>query len=507
MLWTDKAKKILKKYFNYSDLKDKQYLVINELLHGNDVIGLLPTGYGKSMCYILPPLVTKKTIIIISPLISLMDDQKEKLTALGIKVSALNSNNKNKNEEIELILRSKIRIIYMSPEYLIKELYEDDNFIDKLIKLDILKFLAVDEAHCLSSWGHDFRPNYLNLIKFREKYPNIPILAVTATAKKEVIKDIKEKINLNNPEIICANFDRPNLFLDVVNLTENNKLLNKKNKINKEDLIKQWINTYPDQKIIVYVNSRKDTETLTNKVNKIINNKVKAYHAGLTLNERDEIHNQFTNGEINIIIATIAFGMGIDQIVKCVIIFGCPNSIEEYYQEIGRAGRDGLPAHTILYYDASGYIVAKYMIQKNNPNENKLNNLNKVLEYIKTPICKRQYILQYFGFNKNKNYFAYNNFNCQYCCNCIRYDLIDYTKYIYDYYSNNLNNKNNNIEELIKEFKLQSILNDWWEFINYKQYNLNNIPENMKIKLPQSNIFSIFNVTDVFDKYENIIIS
>jgi superfamily II DNA helicase RecQ len=147
------------------------------------------------------------------------------------------------------------------------------------------------------------------------------------------------------------------------------------------------------------------------------------------------------------------------------------------------------------------------MIQKNNPNENKLNNLNKVLEYIKTPLCKKQYILQYFGFNKNKNYFAYNNFNCQYCCNCIRYDLIDYTKYIYDYYSNNLNNKNNNIEELIKEFKLQSILNDWWEFINYKQYNLNNIPENMKIKLPQSNIFSIFNVTDVFDKYENIIIS
>ncbi len=210
MLWTDKASKILKKYFGYSELKEKQYSVINELLTGNDVIGLLPTGYGKSMCYILPPLVTKKTMIIISPLISLMEDQKDKLNNIGIPVSALNSNNTNKQDEIEQILDGDIKIIYMSPEYLIEG--DGLNIVEKLIKNNQLGFLAVDESHCLSSWGHDFRPNYLKLAEFRDLYPQIPILAVTATAKQQVITDIEKFLKLNNPEIIRANFDRPNLF-------------------------------------------------------------------------------------------------------------------------------------------------------------------------------------------------------------------------------------------------------------------------------------------------------
>ena len=196
MLWTDKAKKILQKYWGFSELKDKQINVINELLLGNDVIGLLPTGYGKSMCYLIPPLVTKKAILIISPLISLMDDQKEKLTKMNIPVSALHGNNKDKDREIFEIIDGNIKIIYMSPEYLVKG--DGLELAKSLIESNLLGFLAVDEAHCVSVWGHDFRPEYLKIREFRNLYPNIPILAVTATATKLVTSEITNFLNLQN---------------------------------------------------------------------------------------------------------------------------------------------------------------------------------------------------------------------------------------------------------------------------------------------------------------------
>jgi RecQ family ATP-dependent DNA helicase len=188
MLWTDKANKYLKKYWNIPKLKDKQIEVINELLLGNDVIGLLPTGYGKSMCYIIPPLVTKKIMFIISPLISLMDEQKDKLLSLNIPCSALHGNNNNKDEEIQRIINNDIKIVYMSPEYLIKG--DGMELAKLLINDDKLGFLAVDESHCISVWGQDFRPEYININKFRQSFPNIPIIAVTATATSTVCDDI-----------------------------------------------------------------------------------------------------------------------------------------------------------------------------------------------------------------------------------------------------------------------------------------------------------------------------
>jgi RecQ family ATP-dependent DNA helicase len=210
VLWTEKAKKILKKYWNYDNLKEKQIQVINEILSGNDVIGLLPTGYGKSMCYILPPLLTKKIMFIISPLIALMDEQKEKLLEQKINVVVLHSNNKNRNADINSVLEGKTFIVYMSPEYLILAGLE---LADKLIKKKLLGFMAIDESHCLSAWGHDFRQSYLQIKKFREIYSDIPIMAVTATATQIVVNEIGTKLLLNNPTVVRCSFDRANLFL------------------------------------------------------------------------------------------------------------------------------------------------------------------------------------------------------------------------------------------------------------------------------------------------------
>lgn len=484
MLWTDKAKKILLKYWNIDTLKDKQISVINEILSGNDVIGLLPTGYGKSLCYLLPPLLTKKTIFIISPLISLMDDQKDKLIKMGIPVSALHCNNLNKNEEINDILEGKIKIVYMSPEYII-----DGNGLDlakQLVETNQLKFLAIDESHCLSAWGHDFRPNYLKLRQFREELPMIPIMAVTATAKKEVVKEITKLMQLKNPQIIRANFDRPNLYIKCNPMPK--KLIKGKEKlVPYDEVIKEYINKYTNDRIIIYVTSRKDTEKISESLNLYYNYDISAaYHAGLTKTNRDKIQTNFINNNCNVIISTIAFGMGIDQIVRCVLILGCPSSIEEYYQQIGRGGRDGLDCETIFFYDGSKKKIREFMINKENNTkqiaELKKNNLRKVQEYVYSKKCRRQYILEYLGLSKN--YFAYNGFTCTKCDNCTKHALTDITTYIWNHYISKrpLNKKILNIIN-DKDFNISKILKDWALYVEFKNYSLHSLPENLKIKL------------------------
>lgn len=410
MLWPEKAKKYLDKYWKIEALKDKQFEVINSLLSGNDTIGLLPTGYGKSMCYLIPPLVTRKIIFIISPLISLMDDQKDKLTQMGIPCSALHSNNKNKDEEISLIIDKKIKIVYMSPEYLIKS--DGMDLAELLIQNGTMGFLAVDESHCTSAWGHDFRPEYTKIKMFRDKFPHIPILAVTATATKNVCADISTMLGMNEPNVVIASFDRPNLFLQVVDIPKIGKKLIKKDK-----LVIPYIKKYNNEKIIVYINSRKDTETLANDINKTMGDNIAcAYHAGLSKNNREEVQSKFSSGMIKIIIATIAFGMGIDQTVRCVLVIGAPSSIEEYYQQIGRGGRDGLQCETVLYFDYSKIIIGEYMLKKecNDPNlyRVKSGHLKRVKNFAYTNICRRKYILDYFG----EKYMANNCNNCDNCC-------------------------------------------------------------------------------------------
>ena len=353
MLWTDKVKKYLLK-LNIVELKDKQFTVINELLLGNDVIGLLPTGYGKSLCYLLPPLVTKKVMFIISPLISLMDDQKDKLSKIKIPCAALHSNNKNKDIELLNVINGKIKIVYMSPEYLING--EGMKIAEDLIKINQLGFLAVDESHCICAWGQDFRPEYIKIKQFREQFPTIPILAVTATATKNVCNEISTFLHLSSPILVKATFDRPNLYLNICNIPPEIIIKAKAKRIkqkSKFSIVLPYLSKYPNDKMIIYINSRKDCENLAYELNKKYNNICAAYHAGMSANARATIHNQFINGDINIIISTTAFGMGIDQIIKCIIIIGFPSSIEEYYQQIGRGGRDGLYCETVLYFDYS----------------------------------------------------------------------------------------------------------------------------------------------------------
>lgn len=425
MLWTDKVKKILLTYFNGIELKDKQIDIINEILTGNDVVGLLPTGYGKSMCYIIPPLITKKTIFIISPLISLMEDQKDNLSKKNITVATLHCNNKNKQTEIFKIIDGTIKIVYMSPEFLVEG--DGMELAASLIEKNMLGYLAIDESHCISSWGHNFRPNYLKLNNFRHDFPQIPILALTATAKKVVIEEIVKLLDLQNPSIISTSFDRPNLHIICKEIpkepkyTASGNIMRKKGEpvlknVEKWVVIQDYINKYPDNKIIIYVNSRNETEQVAIDINNNLYQCAVAYHAGLNKDLREKVQNDFNENKIKVIISTIAFGMGIDQIVRCVLIFGCPSSIEEYYQQIGRGGRDGLYCETVLFFDKSGFMRSKSMIEKETPNEKlrqfKKDNIQKVYDFYNMSGCRRTFILNYFGQKASKT--------CTNCDNCLR---------------------------------------------------------------------------------------
>lgn len=501
MLWTDKATKYLKKYWGIDSLKEKQFEVINNLLLGNDVIGLLPTGYGKSLCYLLPPLLTKKVIFIISPLISLMEDQKDKLIKIGINCATLHGNNKNKDEEIINIMKGHINIVYMSPEYLIKS--DGLELATNLIEENKLGFFAVDESHCISVWGQDFRPEYTNIKMFRELFPKIPIVALTATATNTVCQDITKLLQLKNPILIRASFDRPNLYIKIqeiptIKITQKSKrgiikIVDKQ--VSKEDLIIDYIKKYPTEKIIVYANSRKLCEELSLNLNKK-NNCSLAYHAGLTTTQRDDIQSKFTNNDIQVIISTIAFGMGIDLKIRAVIIFGCPSSIEEYYQQIGRAGRDGKHSDTILYFDYANLMIGKHMlrdIKMRYPQlyKAKIDNLTKLSKLAYTQTCRRKYILEYF--NESCSFFTCNN-----CDNCCERELIDMTDKFWPIIMKSNSNLLGCISEIRKLYlsdiyELDKIINlDLFEPIwKWKTYILDNkisklkIDDNLKIKIPK----------------------
>jgi ATP-dependent DNA helicase RecQ len=407
----DKINEILKKYWNIDSIKDKQYEIINHYMNKQDVVGLLPTGYGKSLCYLLPPLISNKAIFIISPLISLMEDQKEKLINMNIPVACLHGNNFNKDREIFKVIDGEINIIYMSPEYLIKG--EGFELAKTLIENDRLGFLAIDESHCISVWGHDFRDDYLKIRRFRKFFPEIPIMAVTATATNQVVEDIIKHLELNNPKLIVANFDRPNIYLKCVGVKNINI-----------ECMEYWITKYDGHKIIIYTNSREQTSLLS----KEINNKYGAisnyYHAGMSKGLRNKVQTKFNNGDINIIVSTVAFGMGIDQTVRCVLIFGSPNSIEEYYQMIGRAGRDGKEAESVLFFQYKSVAIGTSMIKKGGFDKevenSKVKGLNKMANYFYYPGCRRRFILEHF--NQVPKFFL-----CNYCDNCCEKDLTDYT--------------------------------------------------------------------------------
>jgi RecQ family ATP-dependent DNA helicase len=521
MLWTDKVKRYLKKYWKIDSLKEKQVEVINELLLGNDVIGLLPTGYGKSLCYLLPPLVTKKTIFIISPLISLMDDQKDKLNKMNIPCAAMHGNNKNKDQEIFKIMDGEIKIVYMSPEYLIKS--DGLDLARTLIDDNKLGFLAVDESHCISVWGQDFRPEYTKIKTFREMFPQIPIIAVTATATNAVCQDITKMLALNNPSLVRASFDRPNLYIKVqeiptISTTEKSKRGNKfkivQKQVAKEQLVLQWVKKYPNEKIIVYTNSRKDSEELATELNKLAKDCCEAYHAGLSKGLREQIQSKFMEGEIKVIISTIAFGMGIDQKIRVVIIFGCSSSIEEYYQQIGRGGRDNVQSDTILYFDYSNVMMAKYMLKDIKMKwpmlyKSKIDNLNKMAKFAYLNTCRRKYILEYFDE-------LCDFFTCKNCDNCCENELIDMTDKFWPIIMKQkqmyliINEIRNNylIENITKNNKqidldLFDSIQNWKRYVLIHKITKDNLPETLKIKIPTKFLKKIENKNQKVETFED----
>jgi ATP-dependent DNA helicase RecQ len=377
----DIARSILKQYFGYDDFRSLQAEVIGCIFSGQDSLVLMPTGGGKSVCFQVPALSMDGLCVVISPLISLMKDQVDALRVNGVQAAYLNSSLTPKEQlGVEQMAASGVlKLLYISPEKVLS------TTTLALLRSCRINLIAIDEAHCVSAWGHDFRPEYTQLSVLKREFPTVPIVALTATADKLTRKDIITQLGLVEPTVFLASFDRPNLSLQVLPAKDRFKSI--------IEHIKKNRNTSG----IIYCMSRKTTETLAER---LLKEGIKAapYHAGMTGAEREKIQNDFINDRVPVICATVAFGMGIDKPnVRWVIHYNLPKNLESYYQEIGRAGRDGLPSQALLFYTFADVQLIREMIEESPQREVYLNKLERMQQYADAQICRRKILLSYFN--------------------------------------------------------------------------------------------------------------
>ena len=398
----ENAQTALKKYFGYDTFRPMQAEIIQSVYDKKDALILMPTGGGKSICFQIPAITMEGMGVVVSPLISLMKDQVESLRANGIKAAFLNSSlGISEQRAVEdAIFNQQIDLIYVSPEKIVSP-----NFLSLLKRVEIALF-AIDEAHCISAWGHDFRPEYTRLKFIKKQFPDTPVIALTATADKATRKDIARQLDLENPAIYVASFDRPNLSLAV-----------RPGQKRFEQII-EFIKKRPNQPGIIYCLSRKSTENIARKLQgKGL--KANFYHAGMPDFQRSEVQEDFINDAIDIVCATIAFGMGIDKSnVRWVIHYNLPKNIESFYQEIGRSGRDGTAASTLLFYSYADVMNLREILTNNDSTQRdlKLAKLERMQQYAESLSCRRKILLNYFSepFNKNCG-------NCDICKNPPQY--------------------------------------------------------------------------------------
>lgn len=378
------ASQLLFDVFGYKTFREGQEQVINQLVDGRDALVVMPTGGGKSLCFQIPALLRSGICFVISPLISLMKDQVDTLRSCGVAAAYLNSSlsYQEQNQVINEIHQGQLKLVYIAPERLLRP-----DFVQRLQSLPVNLF-AIDEAHCISQWGHDFRPEYALLGQLKQTFPAIPLVALTATADHATQKDILARLQLTDPLIAVHSFDRPNIeYLLIEKYRPLAQLFN-------------YLAEHKDESGIIYCTSRRRTEELAQKlIAKGL--KARCYHAGLELQERQLVQDLFIKDEVDIVVATVAFGMGIDKPnVRFVVHYEIPKNIESYYQETGRAGRDGLPAQAMLFYDPADPARVRGMLEKNENEEQlriELHKLNTMVAFAEAQTCRRQVLLNYFG--------------------------------------------------------------------------------------------------------------